>query len=445
MTDLQQLYDRANALEAQGQFAEALADFESLLLEKPDVALGWFQRGNILQRLERFGDAIMSYERALALDKALFEAWCGKGGALHRLDRFEEAVASYGRAIRLEPDYGEAFYNRGLSFTELGLYAEAISDYDRAVRLDAHADEARKNKAISLLVQGRLKEGWPLYEARARRKDERIAARSQWQGQDISGKTLLLHHEQGLGDTIQFCRYARLCAARGAKVVMLVQTPLVGLLRQLAPEIRVIGPGELHPAFDFQCPMLSLPLAFATTLETIPANGPYLSADAAKMEEWRARLKPGAKPRIGIAWRGAPGHKNDARRSIPLEQWRGLLEANCDFIALQKEIEGADLDVAPGRIAIFGGQQKDFSDTAAMIALTDLVVTVDTSIAHLAGAMGKPVFILLPFNPDWRWLLTRSDSPWYASATLFRQARIGDWAEVMERVKETLPGLQARA
>ncbi len=296
---------------------------------------------------------------------------------------------------------------------------------------------------------GRFGQGWRQYEWRKKCK-EPIAARSYpqplWLGEEsISGKTLFIYWEQGLGDTIQFCRYAKLLEARGATVIMSVQQPLVELLKKISPTIQIINQNEKPTEFDYHCPLLSLPLAFLTMLETIPTELKYLKADDELRGAWSARLPPKTKLRIGTVWSGRITHKNDHNRSMELETLLPIFNMDADWICLQKEVRDKDLAVLrqDSRIAYFGDDLKDFSDTAALVDLMDLVITVDTSVAHLAGAMGKPVWILLPYNPDWRWLLERDDSPWYPTATLFRQPQIRNWARVIDQVKNELRSVTA--
>ncbi len=295
-----------------------------------------------------------------------------------------------------------------------------------------------------MLLLGRFEQGWRQFEWR-KKCGGPIAARCYpqplWLGEeDIAGKTLFIWCEQGLGDTIQFCRYAKLAEARNAKVIMSVQEPLRGLLKQISPTIQIINQGEVPTDFDYHCPLLSLPLAFRTTLETIPAELQYLKADEELRVAWAARLSPKTKPRLGLVWSGRTTHPNDHNRSIELEQFIPILGSHLDWICLQKEIREKDLALLRqlGHIAFFGDELRDFSDTTALLTQMDLVVTVDTSVAHLAGAMGKPVWLLLPYDPDWRWLLDRDDSPWYPSARLFRQQEIGNWAAVIDQVANEL-------
>jgi Glycosyltransferase family 9 (heptosyltransferase) len=291
---------------------------------------------------------------------------------------------------------------------------------------------------------GHFEQGLRQYEWR-KKLNEPMGVRSYpqpvWLGEEnVAGKTLFVYREQGLGDTIQFCRYAKLVEARGAKVIMSVQQPLCGLLKQISPTIRVLKPNEEPTEFDYHCPLLSLPLALGTRLETIPREQQYLKSDEELRSIWSARLLPKTKPRIGVVWSGSATNKRDYYRSIELQQFLAIFSLDAEWICLQKEISEKDFARLRqlGRIAFFGDDLRDFSDTAALLDLMDLVITIDSSVAHLAGAMGKPVWILLPYNPDWRWLLDRNDSPWYPSARLFRQQQNGNWATVIDQVKNQL-------
>jgi hypothetical protein len=264
-----------------------------------------------------------------------------------------------------------------------------------------------------------------------------------WLGQqDLAGKTILLYAEQGLGDTLQFVRYVPLVAARGARVILEVQKPLLKLMQTLAGGAQVLAKGDPLPDFDFHCPLLSLPLAFKTTLATIPAPGAYLSSDPAREQEWRAMLGPARGPRVGLAWSGNPAHKNDHNRSIAFDKFAEMLTPACEFVSLQKEHREADARLlAASAVRDLSAQLADFTDTAALCAAMDVVVAVDTSIAHLAGALGKQVWVLLPEASDWRWLVERSDSPWYAGARLYRQQLGEDWSAVLARVRADLEAL----
>ena len=436
--------NRGNALMDLKRPAEALASYDKAIALKPDYAEAHNNRGNALKDLKRPAEALASYDKAIALKPDYAEAHYNRGNALMDLKRPAEALASYDKAIALKPDFAEAHNNRGNALRDLKRPAEALASYDRAIALKPDYAEAHWNQSLCLLLMGHFEQGLRQYEWR-KKLNEPIAVRSYpqpvWLGEEnIAGKTLFIYWEQGLGDTIQFCRYAKLVEARGAKVIMSVQQPLCGLLKQISPTIQILKPNEDPTDFDYHCPLLSLPLALGTTLETIPAEQQYLKSDEELRSVWSARLPPKTKPRIGVVWSGSAAHKNDHYRSMELQQFLTIFSPDADWICLQKEIREKDLAILRqfGRIAFFGDDLRDFSDTAALLDLMDLVITIDTSVAHLAGAMGKPVWILLPYNPDWRWLLDRNDSPWYPSARLFRQQQIGNWATVIDQVKNEL-------
>jgi hypothetical protein len=271
----------------------------------------------------------------------------------------------------------------------------------------------------------------------------RVFSQPRWSGkEDLEGKTILLYGEQGLGDTIQFCRYVEKVAALGATVIFEVRPALMSLLRDLPGVNRLIENGESLPDFDYQCPLLSLPLAFNTNLDSIPSSPKYLASDPVLTKNWQSKLGAKTKLRVGLAWTGNPNNPNDHPRSMPLVQLEPLLSEDMEFFAMQKDIRPSDLD-ALGRSGIkhVGGDLSDFYEIAAFVECMDLIVTVDTSFAHLAGALGKPVWILLQFVPDWRWLLDRSDSPWYPTARLFRQNVAGDWTSVIHEVQNELAQL----
>jgi hypothetical protein len=300
---------------------------------------------------------------------------------------------------------------------------------------------------MALLFHGDFENGWRSYEWRwknARRlgiAEPRNFTQPLWLGEEpIAGKRLLLYSEAGLGDTLQFCRYAALCAARGATVLLEVQARLVSLLAKLEGVSKVIATGDALPAFDYQCPLMSLPLAFKTTLDTIPATPKYLHSDKAKVARWRTLLGERSRPRIGLAWSGNPNNTIDLRRSIRLADWVVHLPSEFQYFCLQNQVREADkatLDSSPF-ILSFDDDSLDFVNTAALCECMDIVISVDTSLAHLSGALGQRTWVLLPFNPDWRWLLDRNDSPWYPTVKLYRQKAAGDWNEVFARVAADL-------
>jgi tetratricopeptide (TPR) repeat protein len=430
-------------LQELGRLDEAIASFDRAIASKPSNARAYNNRGAALGEMRRYRDALLSYETATTLDPSYAEAFYNRGVVLHDLNRFNEALESFDEAVGLRSDYAEAHHNRGAVLQDMLSLDQAIAAYGTAIKLHPGRAESYVNQAYCYLQMGRLAEGWHLHEWRKKLPmpvGNRSFPKPLWVGgENLSGKTLFVHWEQGFGDTIQFCRYAKLLKSRGANVVMSVQEPLHRLLAQMAPEISIMHQNEVPACFDFHCPMMSLPLAFATGLSTIPAKPRYLSSDEALRLVWEPRLPGKAKPRVGIAWRGSATHKNDRNRSIDITELVPLLSAHCHWISLQydsgRRHNGVGDDATlPPQLAPYGGLWTDFADAAAVLDCLDLVITVDTSVAHLAGALGKPVFILLPFNSDWRWLLDRDDSPWYPSARLFRQKRTESWRDVISRV-----------
>jgi tetratricopeptide (TPR) repeat protein len=363
---------------------------------------------------------------------------------LHRLRRFEEALASYDAALAARPDYAEALANRGATLYELARFDAASASYEQAIALCPDHADAHFFKGLSSLVTGDFARGWIEYEWRRKAPSARITQRDlpqpRWLGDgDIAGKTILLHSEQGLGDTIQFCRYVPLVAERGGRVILEVERPLRALMTGLAGTALVVAKGDPLPAFDLQCPLPSLPLAFQSRLETIPSTTPYLRVPKQALDRWRALLGTRRSLRIGLAWSGNTKHVRDRERSMRLRDLLPLLDIEATFVSLQKEVRAGDAaSLESCNMLRFSGEIGDFSDTAALISQLDLVISVDTSVAHLAGALGKPVWILLTHAPDWRWLLDRDDSPWYPSARLFRQRETREWGSVTMRVREAL-------
>ena len=427
---------QAMTLHGQGRLAEAIAHYEAAAELRPGDHGLRFNLGNLLLELNRPGEALAAYDRAVALAPGYVAAHNNRAGALLDLGRTEEALAAYDRVLALEPRLAPVITNRGRVLYDLGRMDEALADHDRALALAPGDPTALWNKSLALLAEGRLAEGFALFE---QRKAHGLGARDlgpEWRGGPVAGKTLFLHAEQGLGDTLQFARYAPLLAAEGAKVILAAPETLHPVLRTLGGDMELIAEDAAPPAFDSHAPLMSLPVAFGTTLEKIPAETPYLHAAPEAVARWTQRFGPATGPRIGLAWSGRPSHANDRRRSIPLERLAPLIGPGVDWVSLQKDVRPED-----AAIRDVSGLISDFGDTAALIDLMDLVITVDTSVAHLAGALGKPVWILLPFNADWRWLRDREDSPWYPSARLFRQPAHGDWDSVIIAVKA---GLEAR-
>ena len=434
------LNNRGNALRRLGRHALALESFGRLLDLDPARADARLNRGVVLLDMGNSEAAIADFDVLLAANPAHAVAWNNRCNALMRLRRYEEALPSLDRALELAPDYAPAWANRGNLMLALCRYAEARVAFERARELAPTLDEAHWNMATLELLEGHFERGWRAFEARwtvsglEARRHRSIAA---WLGDaDVRGKRLLLWHEQGLGDTIQFCRFARDVAARGAKVVLEVQPALKRLIASSLPDIEVIATGEPTGPCDFGVPLMSLPLALGIDVASMVNAPRYLHADPAIVSHWIGRLgERGARPRVGLAISGNIAHHNDANRSIRLQDCSALLQA-ADSLIIQKGLRKEDADALAQfpRARYVGDTFGDFSDSAAVIDQCDLVITVDTSVAHLAGALGKPTWLLVPANPDWRWQLDRDDSPWYASARLFRQSRIGDWSDVVDRV-----------
>jgi len=424
---------------------EAVASFDQALRLKPDLAEALSNRGGALQELGRHAEAVTSYDCALAVKPGFAEAFNNRGNALQFLGRYDEAVADYDQALSVRRGYAEALSNRGNSLLQLKRYDDALASYDQALAINPDYATVHWNQSLCRLTQGDFARGWEQYEWRWKCSAFRFSAheysRPLWLGKEnISGKTILLHAEQGLGDTIQFARYAQTVEQAGATAILEVQPALKSLLSGIAGAHAVVGEGDALPAHDYHCPLLSLPLAFNARLETIPPAIPYLRPSTAAVNKWKSRLGRRHLPRVGIVGSGSLTHPNDRNRSIELGRLAALAGLGVQLISLQREVRPAEASVlaANDQVAYFGAELQDFSDTSALVSLMDVVISVDTAVAHLAGAMGKPVWILLPFAADWRWLVDRDDSPWYPTARLFRQPRIADWDSVIGRVRQQL-------
>ena len=439
-----------NALKSLGQFQAALEAFDQAISLNPGFADAHNNRGNVLRELKNIPAAIDCFRKVIALNPAHAEAWNNLGNALIAQDSFQEALDSYGKAIAIKADYAEPYSNRGNVLRDLGRLQEAMQSYEQALALKPDYADAHWNHSLCLLLAGAWTQGWKKYEWRWKnavlKKAKRAFSPPLWRGeQALDGKTLLIHAEQGLGDTLQFCRYAPLLQGRGARVILEVQAPLQRLMAGLGGVAEVFVKGQALPAFDLHCPLLSLPLAVGTTPGDIPASMAYLAAPAASKAHWQQRLGMHAGLRVGLVWSGNPEHTNDCNRSILLAEMVRHLPAGVEYISLQKEIRAQDSGTLADnpQIRRFDSEIVDFTDTAALCELVDVVISVDTSVAHLAGALGRPVWIALPFNPDWRWMLERSDSPWYDSVTLYRQQTAGQWGPVLERMAADLGRLAA--
>lgn len=436
------------ALREHGQLDEAVASFQRAIGLDPSYVLAHNNLGIAFKEHGRLDEAAACFRVALDLSPDFSEAHNNLGTVLGEQARQDAAIACYRQAIGLSPGFAEAHNNLGTAFRSVQRLGEAAASYRRAIERDPGYADAHNNLAMTLLAQGDLAAGWPEYEWRWKTPHmahaRRDFAQPQWRGGPAEGRTLLIHAEQGLGDTLHFCRYGPLAAARGLRVILEVPGPLARLLHSLPGINQIVARGEVLPPFDLHCPMLSMPLALGTTIATVPNAVPYLHADAAEVAAWGTRLAAMDKPgrRLGLVWAGnsrrhsATGAAFDARRSITLEHLASLLQVpGLHFVSLQKDGPAAPADFGLTNLM---GEMADFADTAALIDNLDLIISVDTSVAHLAAALGKPVWLLDRFDPDWRWLLGRRDSPWYPTLTLFRQEQPGDWGAVIERVRAEL-------
>ena len=433
--------DLGHTLRAAGALDGAIAAHRRAAELMPEVPVPLDNLGSALQKAGRPAEAMTAFVAALAIEPERPQTWNHLGTVHCDAGRWADAAAAFGRALASRPDFADAVNNLGTVLEEQGHRPEAMAHYRRAAALAPAASSAPWNMALMHLLVGDYAAGWPAYEHRWRQPLNRSVHRGfpqpMWDGSPLAGRTILLHAEQGLGDAIHFARYAPLVAARGGTVVVECHPPLTRLFASLAGVRQVVGRGvgEL-PAFDVHCPLMSLPMLFGTALDTVPADVPYLHPEDADVAAWRTRLgvEPPAK-RVGVVWAGAANHQKDRDRSLPGAAFAPLAAApGVRLYSLQVG------KVPPAGVPIvdWTAELHDFADTAALASQLDLVVTADTSVAHLAGAMGKPTWVLVPFAPDWRWLLDRDDSPWYPTARLFRQTTAGDWAGPIGKVTEAL-------
>jgi tetratricopeptide (TPR) repeat protein len=463
-----------------GRFDDAEQYYLKALEANPHLPEAYLSLGNIYKEKGQFEDAIRCYQKALQLNPDAPEVYSNLGIAYQKAGRHAEAAGYFETAVALNPDDANMHYNLGIAFQENGRLDEAIQCYQKAsqrnpgdagiynnlafalqenrrpyeaipyyrkaLQLEPSYATAHWNLSLALLLTGNFREGWREYEWRWGTQylaaSRRNFVQPLWSGEDIKGRTILLHAEQGFGDTIQFIRYVSLVAERGAGIIFECCRELAALLLCVKGIGQVVVRGEKLPAFDVHCPLLSLPLAFDTTLETIPAIVPYVAGNRVLTEKWKAKIKKdNSKIKIGFAWAGNPGFKQNRYRNIPLALFLPLTKIpGAAFYSLQKGGEAEEAKHPPGGMKLFDYTEDihDFSDTASLIENLDLIISVDTAIAHLAGALGKPVWTLLPFSPEWRWLLDREDTPWYPTMKLFRQSSPGDWRQVIDRVRQEL-------
>jgi tetratricopeptide (TPR) repeat protein len=445
--------NRGTALKELKRLDEALASYDKAIAIKPDFADAYSNRGNALQELKRLDEALASYDKAIAIKPDFADAYSNRGTALKELKRLDEALASYDKAIAIKPDFTDAYSNRGTALKELKRLDEALASYDKAIAIKPDYADAYLNKSLALLLNGHFMQGLTLYEWRWKTEgltSHRNFSQPLWLGvEDLSNKTILLHAEQGLGDTIQFCRYAKLVKARNARVIMEVPSALIGLLKGLDGVDEWVEKGKSLPEFDYHCPLLSLPLAFQTNTETIPNQTPYLSFDEKRFIKWQKYIGTNGF-RVAIAWQGSTG-KVDVGRSFPLRMFKNISEIEgVRLISLQKGSGVEQLQQLPQGMQVetlgedFDTGEYAFLDSAAVMRCVDLVITSDTALTHLAGGLGIETWLVLKQVPDWRWMMDRKDCPWYSKHRLYRQKDREDWRSVFVEVEADLDSLVAR-
>jgi tetratricopeptide (TPR) repeat protein len=444
--DLEALLYRANTLSALNRSQEALACFDAVLARDPGRSDARLNRGTVLATMGRHAQALVDFDAVLARAPNHIEALYNRGTALLELGRQTEALAALDQALSQAPKHMRAWNNHGRALQMLNRHGDAVASFEKAIALDKDYADVHFNMALCLLTLGDLRRGFTEYEWRWKRagmSDARRGYRGRpWLGEfPLGQRTILLSAEQGLGDTMQFVRYAPLLVRGGAKVVLEVQSELKTLLDAVDGIASCHARGETLPAYDVYCPLGSLPLALKTERSSIPADTPYLRADDAHIAKWRPAIETLPGKRVALAWAGHAHHPNDRNRSIDLKLLEPLFTIEgVSFISIQRELRDDDVALLArhANVSHLGAKLADMTDTAAVAALTDLTIAVDTSVVHLAAAMGRDVWVLLPFSPDWRWTLTGMHSPWYPQARLFRQPAPGDWSSVIAATRDAL-------
>jgi tetratricopeptide (TPR) repeat protein len=425
---------------------KAIQCYRKALQLDPFLAKTYYNLGIALQDTKQTDEAVSCYLKAIQLNTHTPGLYNNLGLAQQEKGQFDKAISSYKKALHIDQSFVEALYNLGNVFNELGQYYEAIHSYQKAIKLNPDYVEAHYNLSLVLLLTGDFRHGWEEYKWRWKLKDRETYrySRPLWEGA-VNDKTILLHAEQGFGDTVQFIRYAPLVAERCKNVIVKCQKELASLLQTVEGITQVFVKDDQLPEFDFHCPLLNLPSIFSTTISNIPSKAPYIACDSKSIAKWKDKLLqngPGIK--IGLVWSGNPKHKKDHKRSCSLEMFSPLADVDkATYYSLQKGKAATEADDPANGLKVINYTEDihDFTDTAGFIENLDLIISVDTAVAHLAGALGKPVWTLLPYSPDWRWMLDREDSPWYPAMRLFRQTEPGNWDGVIQHVKESLKAL----
>ena len=443
-----QLYQRALTLHHAGKLVDAEGLYKTLLDYFPQQVEILTILGIVLLQQGRSEAGFQQLKKSLSLNPNQPAALYNMAVELQRLTRLDDALNCYNQALKLNSQDINALINRGNTLKDLKQYKAAIASFESALALQPNNPSAHWNKALTHILLGEYEQGWKEYEwgwQCGERGQLRQYSQPKWLGDEpIAGKTILIHPEQGFGDLIQFSRYVPMLEKLGAKVILETPASLVELMTTLSPTVTVIKQGQPLPAFDVVCPVMSLPFALKTTLQTIPTNIPYLNVSDTKKQHWQTRLGYKTKPRIGIVWSGSMTNNIDnnlcARRNIPLMQLKPLFELPFEFHVLQKDIRPEDQPILESLSQLHCHQNhlNDFADTAAIIHEMDLVISVCTSVAHLSGALGHKTWILLPYSADYRWMLNEKDSPWYPNIELIRSEKIGDWADVIHKTAKKL-------
>jgi Tfp pilus assembly protein PilF len=429
-----------------GDLVQALKYMAAAMKANPAAADAKSNYGFILQKMDRHEEALDFFSRSLEARPSYTPALLNRGVSLHQLGRLPQALEAFDRALALEPRNVKALYNRANILHELRRFDESLAAFGQTLALAPDSAEVQWNEGLTRLLLGDFERGWQQYEWRwkteSQQHQRRDFAQPLWLGGEaLAGKTILVHAEQGFGDTLQFVRYLPKLAALGAEVMLEVKPGLLPLLSGMNSVTRVVVRGEPLPHFDFHCPVMSVPLAFKTTLDTIPADVPYLKVPSNRLQKWD-RLSRRQGFRVALAWAGSATHKQDQLRSISLQELAPVIAGarSVEWFSVQRELRKGDaelLDKLPNVLRL-GEELEDFADTAAVLSYADLVVTVDTAVAHLAGGLGRPVWVLVQHSPDFRWLLDREDSPWYPTLRIFRQDQARDWSGVVARVAMAL-------
>ncbi|NWF97982.1 MAG: tetratricopeptide repeat protein [Nitrospirae bacterium] len=437
-----------NAFKEKGLLEEAIKFYEKALNFNQNAVNTAIDLGNLIRKKGKLDEAICFFQNLIDKNPQNPVVYINMAVIFQEKGLLDEAFKYYNKALEINPNVAEGYNNLALAFIEKGLYEEALSNLEKSLQLKPSLASAHFNLAMLLLLKNNFSKGWEEYEWRWKTSDFKSIkfnySQPLWDGSDKNGRIILLHAEQGLGDTIHFMRYIKLVIEKNMEVIFRCPKELISLAKYSFPEVKIIPFEESLPDFEVHCPLMSLPLILKTTIDSIPAQIPYISVDSSLINFWTEKIKDNSNLKIGIAWSGNPKYKRDKQRSCSLKNFLEILKIKpISFYSLQKGSGSEQVKELPEEINLidFTEEIKDFSDTAAIIQNLDLIISVDTAVAHLAGAMGKPVWTMLPFVPDWRWMLDREDSPWYPTMRLFRQQSIDNWNSVIIRIKKELEAI----